>query len=155
LGGLVVLLVLLLIFVSLAALRGVGGLFVSEQGGSSRGGIEEAGQQPTGGVGGSEEPSGYVLLPEGGTNGYGELLFLQVVREGAELPGGGQSMRGYLSNTTAFYEPGLPIAQMQTNTVEGTIDNKSLEFTAWKDNSANFVLTEFSEVALSPQLSLQ
>lgn len=126
LGGLGVLLVLTLLGVGLAALGGVGGLFAGEQEGIGQEAIEEAGQQP---VAGSEEPNGYVLLPEGDVGAYGELLFLQLVREGADMPGGGQAMRGYLSNTTAFYEPGLPVAQVQTNTVEGTIDDASLQFT--------------------------
>ncbi len=125
-GGLAALLVLALLGVGLAASGGVGSLFAGAQGGVGQEGIEEAGQQPVGGV---EEPTGYVLLPERDMGGYGELLFLQVVREGADMPGGGQAMRGYLSNTTAVYEPGLPVAQVQTNTVEGTIDDASLQFT--------------------------
>ncbi len=120
-------LVLALLGVGLAASGGVGSLFAGAQGGVGQEGIEEAGQQPVGGV---EEPTGYVLLPERDMGGYGELLFLQVVREGADMPGGGQAMRGYLSNTTAFYEPGLgSVAQVQTNTVEGTTDDASLQFT--------------------------
>ncbi len=122
-------LVLALVGVGLAALGGVGNLFSGAQGGIGQGGIEEAGQQPAASPG-TEDPKGYVLLPEGDAGGYGELLFLQVVREGADMPGGGQAMRGYLSNTTAFYEPGLgSVAQVQTNTVEGTTDDASLQFT--------------------------
>ncbi len=121
-------LVLAVIGIGLAASGGVGGLFAGEQQGIGQESIEEAGQQPIAPPG-FEEPKGYVLLPEGDASGYGELLFLQVVREGADMPGGGQAMRGYLSNTTAFYEPGLPVAQVQTNTVEGTIDKASLQFT--------------------------
>lgn len=123
-GGLGALLILLLAGAGLFALRGLGGQ-PSATGGQPEG-IREAGQQPTQGT---EEPTGYVLLPEGNADAYRELLFLQVVREGAERPEGGQAMRGYLSITTAFYEPGLPVAQAQTNTVEGTIDDASLQFT--------------------------
>lgn len=116
-------LVLLLAGAGLFALRGLGG---QPSAGVQPEGIREARQQP---AQGTEEPTGYVLLPEGDADAYRELLFLQVVREGAERPEGGQAMRGYLSNTTAFYEPGLPVAQVQTNTVEGTIDDASLQFT--------------------------
>jgi len=125
-GGLGVLLVLALIVVGLAALGGVGDLFAGEQEGIGPGGVEEAGQQP---VAGSEEPTGYVLLPEGDAGAYGELLFLRFVREGAQRPEGGQATRGYLSNTTAYYDSGLPVVQEQTNTIEGTIDDTSLQFT--------------------------
>lgn len=38
-------------------------------------------------------------------------------------------MRGYLSSTTAFYEPGLPIAQVGTDRIEGTVDDTSIQFT--------------------------
>ena len=122
-GGLGALLVLILTAIALFALRGLGGQ-PSATGGQPEG-IREVGQQP---AQGTEEPTGYVLLPEG-DDAYRELLFLQVVREGAERPEGGQAMRGYLSSTTAFYEPGLPVAQVQTNTVAGTIDDASLQFT--------------------------
>jgi hypothetical protein len=124
--GLGVLLVLVLLGVGLAALGGGGarGFLAGEQEGIEQGGIEEAGQQPVG-----EEPRGYILLPEQEQGGYAEVLFLQFVREGAEMPGGGQAMRGYLTNTTAFYEPGLPVAQAQVNTIDGTIDDTSLQFT--------------------------
>ncbi len=125
-GGIGVLLVLALIGVGLAALGGVGGLFAGEQEGIGQEAIEEAGQQP---VAGSEEPNGYVLLPEEDMGAYGELLFLQLVREGADMPGGGQAIRGYLSNTTAYFDRGLPVAQVQTNPVEGTMDDASLQFT--------------------------
>jgi hypothetical protein len=124
-----VLLVLVLLGLGLAALRGGGG--GGFLGGEPEEGIGEPAQQP---VGGSEqkpgeEPSGYVLLPEQEQGGYAGLLFLQLVREGAEMPEGGQAMRGYLTNTTAYYEPGLPVAQVTVNTVDGTIDDASLEFT--------------------------
>lgn len=123
--GVGALLIVLLAAAGLLALRGVVGTPVAESGGEPEG-IREAGQQP---AQGAEEPTGYVLLPEGDTDAYRELLFLQTVREGAERPEGGQAMRGYLSITTAFYEPELPVAQVQTNTVEGTVDDVSLQFT--------------------------
>jgi hypothetical protein len=57
------------------------------------------------------------------------VLFLQFVREGAEIPGGGQAIRGYLTNTTTYYDSGLPVAQPQVNAIDGTIDDTSLQFT--------------------------
>lgn len=114
------LLVLVLLGVGFAALGGSGAQsFFAGEPEEAVGGAE---QQP------GEEPSGYILLPEQEQGGYAELLFLQLVREGAEMPGGGQAIRGYLTNTTAFYEPGLPIAQAQVNTIDGTIDDTSLQF---------------------------
>jgi hypothetical protein len=126
-AGLGVLLVLALLGVGLVALVGGGaGGFLA---GEPEEGAEEARQQPVAGAepGPADEASGYILLHEQG--GYAELLFLQFVREGAEMPGGGRAIRGYLTNTTAFYEPGLPVAQATVNTVDGTIDDTSLQFT--------------------------
>ena len=120
-GGFGVVLVLVLLGVGLAALAGAGGgIFFAGEQEEAVGGAE---QQP------GEEPSGYVLLPEREQEGgYAELLFLQFVREGAEMPGGGQAIRGYLTNTTPFYELGLPVARVQVNTIEGTATDEDLQF---------------------------
>lgn len=121
------LLVLVLLGVGLTALGGGGAR--SFLAGEPEEGVGGAEQQP------GEEPRGYILLPETYPRGYreqgglAEVLFLQLVREGAEMPGGGQAIRGYLTNTTAYYDSGLPVAQAQVNTIDGTIDDTSLQFT--------------------------